>query len=120
VIQDERLVDAFDDFRQAATPAVLEWTQNMAKAAVYYASRGVGPENDAWILRETAAPLPVIAAWGANAKFFPARVRAVTELIRRPLVALDVTGDGHPSHPLMLSYNIGNHPRMPQPWSLSR
>ena len=38
MIDDEKLVDALDDFRQAATPAVLEWVANMATAARHYAS----------------------------------------------------------------------------------
>jgi hypothetical protein len=39
VIDDEELVDALDDFRQAATPAVLERIMGMATAAKYYAER---------------------------------------------------------------------------------
>jgi hypothetical protein len=40
MIEDEKLVDALDAFRQAATPAVLEWTRNMAKGAALYAKHG--------------------------------------------------------------------------------
>jgi hypothetical protein len=46
MIDDEKLVDALDAFRQAATPAVLEWTQNVAKAAAHYADRGGGNADD--------------------------------------------------------------------------
>lgn len=40
MIDNETLVDALDDFRQHATPAVLEWVSNMAKAAKHYAGHG--------------------------------------------------------------------------------
>ncbi len=46
MIDDEKLVDALDAFRQSATPAVLEWTQNVAKAAKSYAERGGGTAED--------------------------------------------------------------------------
>lgn len=56
VINDEKLVDALDAFRQSATPAVLEWTQNIAKAAAADAARGGSQENVAGFdaLRELA------------------------------------------------------------------
>jgi hypothetical protein len=45
VIDDEVLVDALDDFRQAATPAVLAWVARMALAAKHYAQRGGSAED---------------------------------------------------------------------------
>lgn len=76
-------------------------------------SAPVGPDNDAWIEQATRDPFSrVLAAWGANAKHHEQRVRDVARIVRRPMMALSITGDGHPGHPLMLSYD-----RSPQPWS---
>lgn len=46
MIDDEKLVDALDSFRQSATPAVLTWVENMAKAAAHYAARKGGTAGD--------------------------------------------------------------------------
>ena len=46
MIEDEKLVDALDSLRANATPAVLEWTKNMALAAAHYAARGGGTPED--------------------------------------------------------------------------
>ena len=56
MIDDAKLVDALDDFRQTATPAVLEWTQKAAKGAALYAARGGSAEDVAGFeaLRELA------------------------------------------------------------------
>jgi hypothetical protein len=60
MIDDEKLVDALDDFRQSATPAVLEWVQKMATAANHYAARGGNAEDVAgfaalaWLARVVA------------------------------------------------------------------
>jgi hypothetical protein len=65
----------------------------------------VGPENDQH-LREVVATtalagMPVVAAWGVNAK--PDRVAEVLHLPgMTQLVALGVTKDGHPRHPVRL------------------
>ncbi len=45
VIDDARLVDALDEFRQHATPAVLAWVARMALAAKHYASKGGSKED---------------------------------------------------------------------------
>jgi hypothetical protein len=64
VIDDERLVDALDDFRQAATPAVLEWTQKMAQAAKHYAARGGGTAEDVAGFEKLAELARVVAESG--------------------------------------------------------
>lgn len=45
MIDNEKLVDALDAFRQAATPAVLKWVEDMAKSAAHYAERGGSYED---------------------------------------------------------------------------
>lgn len=57
----------------------------------------VGPENDR-VLADTADGLTVVAAWGVNASL--ERVDAVRALMPGRLLALGVTKDGHPRHPL--------------------
>lgn len=72
----------------------------------------IGPENDYWLKHETVNPNhSIIVAWGRHAEHFPGRVRAVMKIIERAVRCLDVTKDGHPSHPLMLPYKS-----VPQPW----
>lgn len=46
MIDQAELVDALDALRANATPAVLDWTQKMAKAAAHYAARGGGTAAD--------------------------------------------------------------------------
>lgn len=72
----------------------------------------IGPDNDAWILRETRDPMrSVVVAWGCNARHFPGRVVAVRDMLGRATRALRITKDGHPEHPVMLPYDL-----MPVPW----
>jgi hypothetical protein len=56
MVNDEKLVDALDAFRQAATPAVLEWVGNAAESAAHYAAHGGSHEDVAGFdaLRELA------------------------------------------------------------------
>jgi hypothetical protein len=46
MINDEKLVDALDAFRQAATPKVLEWVERAAKAEAHYAKFAAGTSVD--------------------------------------------------------------------------
>lgn len=84
---------------------------------LWKASDPVGPDNDHW-LREAAfhavrLGLPIVAAWGANAK--PGRVAQVLALPSMDrLTALGVTKDGAPRHPLYLRADS----RL-SPWSAS-
>lgn len=72
----------------------------------------VGIDNDNWIMRETADPKrSIVVAWGLNARYFPVRVEAVRQLLKRQLFALRLTKDGFPEHPVMLPYKL-----IPQPW----
>lgn len=77
-------------------------------ADLWRADYPIGPDNDE-VLRETFTAAahedrPVIAAWGANAP--EARATFVSEMAREagaPLLALGLTKDGAPRHPLYLS-----------------
>lgn len=61
-----------------------------------------GPENDAYLLAETAKVDLVVCAWGTHAALHD-RQRQLLELLRdRPLHYLRLTKDGYPSHPLYL------------------
>ncbi|CEJ15985.1 hypothetical protein BN1110_06336 [bacterium YEK0313] len=70
----------------------------------------VGRENDAHIRAAFAEADIVIVAWGSLAKLPPILrtrwrvVTAIAESLGKDLHCLGVTSDGHPRHPLMLSY----------------
>ncbi len=70
-----------------------------------------GPDNDHHLKRILCDAAVVIAAWGPLGKLPPTlrnRWRTVVQLaaqFERPLQCLGVAADGHPRHPLMLSYD---------------
>lgn len=64
MIDDEKLVDALDDFRQFATPSVLSWVESMARAAAHYAERGGGSQDDVVGFRALAELVCVVAESG--------------------------------------------------------
>jgi hypothetical protein len=66
--------------------------------------RPIGPNNDDWIRRETTTTDAVVVGWGANVRVHRAREREVLSMIKRPLLALGVTKDGHPCHPGRIGY----------------
>ena len=78
----------------------------------------VGPENDAairdsatdWVRDEQDA---VVCAWGSHGAHLGrgAQVTALLRLTGRPLTHLGLTRDGHPRHPLYVSYA-----QRPVPW----
>lgn len=77
----------------------------------HQAGRLIGPLNDSHItevaVRAMLWNVPVVLAWGANAREW-VRADEVVTLIRgvgASVAALDFTSDGVPRHPLMLSYN---------------
>lgn len=66
----------------------------------------VGPLNDEW-LKTIPAHLTIVAAWGAQANFFPDRVLQVMKIINGRLVSvLGWTAENQPKHPLRLSKEI--------------
>lgn len=61
-----------------------------------------GPRNDEYISMACNHTFTrtVVAAWGANAREIPKHVASVCALVKKPLMCLGVTKDGHPRHPL--------------------
>ena len=74
----------------------------------------VGPENDLTIQEGVAWADTVIAAWGTHGAHLDrgAQVAALLRQTRQPLYALGLTKDGHPKHPLYISYT-----QQPALWS---
>ncbi|MBQ4200490.1 MAG: DUF1643 domain-containing protein [Kiritimatiellae bacterium] len=66
----------------------------------------VGPENDAYLLAETAKVDKVICAWGTHASLANRQDRLLALLKDRPLFYLKLTKDGFPSHPLYLKRDL--------------
>jgi hypothetical protein len=73
-------------------------------AALYRDKDPVGQDNDAWLLRMARHADRVICAWGKHGAL-KGRGATVLEILRaagvKPL-ALRLTKDGHPGHPLYL------------------
>lgn len=59
----------------------------------------VGPENDKYLVREAREAGLVVAAWGVHGSYH-ARDEEVLSILPLPPVALGVTKDGYPRHPL--------------------
>uniref|UniRef100_UPI004048CF6F DUF1643 domain-containing protein n=1 Tax=Yoonia sp. TaxID=2212373 RepID=UPI004048CF6F len=74
----------------------------------------VGPENDLTIQEGVAWADTVIAAWGTHGAHLDrgAQVAALLRQTQQPLYALGLTKDGHPKHPLYISYT-----QQPALWS---
>ncbi|MBE0413692.1 DUF1643 domain-containing protein [Yoonia sp.] len=73
----------------------------------------IGPENDTFIREGAVWADQIIAAWGTHGAHLE-RGPAVAGLLRatgRPLLTLGLTKDGHPKHPLYISYT-----QSPAPW----
>lgn len=71
------------------------------------ASDPIGPANDAAILEGAEWADTVVAAWGTHGVHL-ARGQAVEELLRQAgcsLYSLGLSKDGHPKHPLYISYS---------------
>lgn len=71
----------------------------------------VGPDNDHWILESILSSRPfgenIVCAWGRNAAGHP-RTQMVIDTIRKAgmkPMALRLSADGTPHHPLMLPYS---------------
>jgi len=71
----------------------------------------VGPENDAWITRGTAASARIVCAWGGHGRLLGRSEKVRALLASRPLYALRVNAaSGEPGHPLYVPYSA-----MPKP-----
>jgi hypothetical protein len=80
---------------------------------VRYATDPVGPMNDYWIGESLKESRELICAWGCaqHAPNIVGRIKAILEFINSekytpetPINCLGYRKDGHPRHPLMLSY----------------
>lgn len=85
----------------------------------------VGPDTDATLVTVLSAaaahPWPVICAWGTSAR--SDRARAVVDLARAArvsLLALGLTKDGHPRHPLYVPAAAEPLAYAPPPAQLAR
>ncbi|WP_019955806.1 DUF1643 domain-containing protein [Yoonia vestfoldensis] len=79
--------------------------------ALRRAADPIGPANDASLLAAAVWADQIIAAWGTHGVHL-GRGAQVAELLRQtgtPLLTLGLTKDGHPRHPLYVSYD--QHPR---------
>jgi hypothetical protein len=68
----------------------------------------IGPDNDMYIRDSLRKCHSVWIAWGTNAERYQQRVQQVMSLLRDrniDIYCLGKSKDGHPSHPVMLSYN---------------
>ena len=67
----------------------------------------VGPANDAAILEGTTWADTVVAAWGTHGAHLDrgAHVEALLRASAQPVYHLGITKDGHPKHPLYISYS---------------
>ncbi len=62
----------------------------------------VGPENDAWILREAKAADKIVVAWGVHGDYRGRDAQVLDLLADFELFCFGRTKDGHPKHPLYL------------------
>lgn len=79
--------------------------------ALYGHADPVGPENDSAILG-AAERGKIVCAWGNHGRL-RGRDKAVLKLLRAAgalAFALKISKDGHPSHPLYLSYDLRPEP----------
>ena len=74
--------------------------------ALYDHPDPIGPDNDQHILAIATSARKIVCAWGAHGSLHD-RGRDVAERLEFfDLVALKVTADGHPGHPLYLAADI--------------
>lgn len=84
---------------------LFAWRET-SPAALKRAADPVGPANDAQLIAAAQASDAILAAWGVHGAHRD-RADAVARLLRgtgKPLLSLGVTKDGHPLHPLYVSY----------------
>lgn len=73
----------------------------------------IGPENDRLLMETARDAALVLCGWGTHGAHLGrgAQVEALLRQAGVPLHHLGLTRDGHPRHPLYVSYGTG-----PQPW----
>lgn len=79
--------------------------------ALYQHADPVGPDNDSAIL-DAASQGDLVCAWGNHGKLYgrAAKVLALLRAAGLPALALRVSKEGHPSHPLYLPYELQPQP----------
>lgn len=96
-----------NNFAWATILNIFAW-RSTDPNALYEQTDPVGPENDDYIVEECRKADQVICGWGGHGELLD-RGKHVLKLLRKAGVrpfALKVNGDGHPSHPLYLSYEL--------------
>ena len=83
--------------------------------AMCRAADPVGPANDATLIAAAAWADRIIAAWGTHGAHLGrgAQVAEMLDQTGTPLLTLGLTKDGHPRHPLYVSYD-----QQPLQWSI--
>jgi hypothetical protein len=73
----------------------------------------IGPENDRLLMETARDAALILCGWGTHGAHLGrgAQVEALLRQAGVPLHHLGLTRDGHPRHPLYVSYGTG-----PQPW----
>lgn len=73
----------------------------------------IGPENDATILEGCAWADQIICAWGTHGAHLNRGPDVAKLLHGQNLFHLGLSKDGHPKHPLYISYSV-----QPEPWEI--
>ncbi|SFV31428.1 hypothetical protein SAMN05216456_1338 [Devosia crocina] len=77
---------------------------------LYSAPDPIGPENDDWLDTIANQAAAIVCGWGVHGAY-QARGRAVLDrLSHRKPMALKLTADGHPGHPLYLRKDLEPEP----------
>jgi len=85
---------------------IFAWRDTDPKA-MRAAADPIGPENDAAIIESAAWADLILCAWGTHGAFLgrgPA-VEAALRQRQKPLHHIGLTKEGHPKHPLYVSYS---------------
>ncbi len=69
------------------------------------ASDPIGPENMRHIMKAASEADTIICAWGTKGSFGRQNEKVINALKENDLFALELTKDGHPKHPLYISYD---------------
>lgn len=95
---------------------LFAWRET-SPAALRKARHPIGPDNDSQLLSTAKKADVVLCAWGVHGvhRGRDANVIALLHKAGLSLSHLGLTKDGHPRHPLYLSYNV-----TPEPWLKER
>jgi len=91
---------------------IFAWRDTDPKA-MRKAAKPIGPDNDQVLLEMAQSARQVIAAWGTHGAH-QGRGPVTARLLREngiPMFHLGLSKEGHPRHPLYISYSVS-----PEPW----